>query len=88
MKLHNDHLLKAREYSNLPPNRWFYFKHLFWGLRFAFVLFTWSIAMFIHAFVPQLIGFTVLEKLVKFLKQMKRQHPEDPILKNVNFEEK
>lgn len=82
---HKEHLKDAREYSRLPQSKWFYFKHLFWGLQFSFVLFTWAIAMFIHAFIPQLVGFTVLERLVKFLKQMKEQHPDDPLLKNIDF---
>lgn len=83
---HKEHLTQAREYSNLPQSKWFYFKHLIWGLQFSCVLFAWSIAMFIHAFVPQLVGFTVLEKLVNFLKTMQEQHPNDPILKNIKFD--
>lgn len=87
MKLYKDHLSKAREYSRLPVSKWFYFKHLVWGIKFAFVLLTWSIAMFIHAFIPQLVGFTVLERLVGFLKYMQEQHPDDPLLKKIKFEE-
>lgn len=79
------HLEEARAYSRLPKSRWFYFLHMWWALKFAVVLFSWSVAMIVHAFIPQLVGFGVLEKLVIFLKQMKEDHPDDPILKNVKL---
>jgi uncharacterized short protein YbdD (DUF466 family) len=58
---------------------------MWWALKFSVTLFVWSIAMFVHAIFPQLVGFTVLEKLVAFLKHMKQQHPDDPILKDINL---
>ena len=85
MTIHKNHLKEAREYSRLTESKWFYFKHMFWGLQFAFVLLTWSIAMLIHAVIPQLVGFTVLERLVKFLKEMKQKHPDDPLLSKIEF---
>ena len=46
------------------------------------MLLIWSLAMLVHAFIPDVIGFSILEKMVKFLKDMKKQHPDDPILKD------
>jgi hypothetical protein len=86
MKLYKDHLEKAQKYSRLSSSRWFYFKHMFWAIKFSVSLFVWSIAMLIHAIIPQVVGFTVLDKLVSFLKDMKEQHPDDPILKDVHFD--
>lgn len=79
------HLELARKYSKLEKSKWFYFIHMWWALKFSASLFVWSLAMLVHAVFPQLIGFTVLEKLVAFLKQMKEQHPDDPILKDINL---
>jgi hypothetical protein len=86
MKLHKNHLTEASEYSRIKDTKWFYFKHMFWAIQFSFKLFVWSIAMLIHAVFPQLVGFTVLEKLINFLKIMKEQHPDDPLLKDVHFD--
>ena len=83
--LHKNHLNEAREYSRLGKSKWFYFIHMWWALKFSATLFVWSILMLVHAIFPQLVGFTVLEKLVAFLKQMKQQHPDDPILKDLNL---
>jgi hypothetical protein len=79
------HLELARKYSKLERSKWFYFIHMWWALKFSATLFVWSILMLIHAVFPQLVGFTVLENLVKFLRNMKDQHPDDPILKDLNL---
>ena len=76
------HLEAARKYTRLQESKWFYFLHMWWALKFSFTLFVWSLAMLVHAFIPDLIGFSILEKMVKFLKNMKKQHPDDPILKD------
>jgi hypothetical protein len=83
--LHPNHLNDARAYSRLPKSKWFYFLHMWWAIKFAATLFVWGFAMIVHAFVPQLVGFAVLERMVKFLKMMKEQHPDDPILKDLNL---
>jgi len=80
-----NHLSDAAKYSRATSGLKFYFTHMFWAIQFATVLFVWSISMIIHAFIPQLVGFTVLEKLIKFLQKMKEDHPDDPILKRVTF---
>jgi hypothetical protein len=41
--------------------------------------------MVIHAFIPQLVGFYVIEKIVNYIKELKRKHPDDPILNKINF---
>ena len=43
--------------------------------------------MLVHAVVPQLVGFTVLGKLVEFLRMMQEEHPDDPILQRIKFDE-
>lgn len=82
---HKNHLKQAAEYSRTKVGLSFYFTHMFWAFKFASLLFVWSLLMLIHAVVPQLVGFTVLEKLVKFLKTMQDQHPDDPILSEIKF---
>jgi hypothetical protein len=79
------HLSEARKYSKMDDSRLFYFIHMWWAIKFSATLFVWSILMLVHAIFPQLVGFTVLEKLVAFLKQMKESHPDDPILKDLNL---
>lgn len=80
-----NHLKDAAEYSRTRNGFVFYFTHMFWAIKFASLLFVWSLSMLVHAVVPQLVGFTVLEKLVKFLKTMQEQHPDDPILSKIKF---
>jgi cytochrome b subunit of formate dehydrogenase len=82
-----EHLTDAAKYSRTTSGLKFYFTHMFWAIKFATVLFVWSLSMLVHAFIPQLVGFTVLEKLVKFLQKMKDDHPDDPTLKNIKFDE-
>jgi len=83
--LHKNHLNEAQEYSRLGNSKWFYFIHMWWAIKFSATLLLWSVLMFIHAIFPQLVGFTVLEKMVAFLKYMKEQHPDDPILKDLDL---
>jgi hypothetical protein len=82
-----DHLKKAREYSNLPSTAWFYFKHMWWALHMSITLFVWAILMLVHAFIPQLVGFSVVIWMVNYIREMKRQHPLDPVLSKIKFEE-
>lgn len=81
-----NHLKEAAVYSRTRTDLKFYFTHMFWAVRFATLLLVWSMAMFAHAIVPQLVGFTVLAKLIQFIKEMKEQHPDDPMLKRIHFE--
>lgn len=81
-----NHLSDAAKYSRTKSGLKFYFTHMFWATKFALLLFVWSLAMFAHAIVPQVIGFTVLAKLIEFIKKMKEQHPDDPMLKRIYFE--
>ena len=83
--IESDHLQKAKEYSRITSSRWFYLVHFFWAIHLAFLLFIWSILMVIHAFIPQLVGFYVIEKIVNYIKELKRKHPDDPILNKINF---
>jgi hypothetical protein len=80
-----DHLKKAREYSNLPSSVWFYFKHMWWALHLAFMCLAWFFAMVVHAFVPQLVGFSVIHSILNYIKELKRLHPSDPYLKGIEF---
>jgi len=80
-----NHLSEAATYSRTRNSFLFYFTHMFWAIKFAMLLFVWALLMLIHAIVPQMIGFTVLEKLVEFLKIMKKQHPDDPTLSKIEF---
>ena len=86
MKLYKDHLHKAAEYSRDKNTRGFYFKHMYWALHLSLLLATWSVLMLIHAIIPQLVGFTVVEKLVNLVKQLKQQHPDDPMLQKITFD--
>mgnify|MGYP003341896368 FL=1 len=83
--LQKNHLSDAQKYSRMENNKWFYFTHMWWAIKFSFTLLGWSFAMMVHAVFPQLVGFSVLENLVKFLRKMKEQHPDDPILKDLNL---
>jgi cytochrome b subunit of formate dehydrogenase len=87
MKLHKNHLTEAANYSRTKTGFLFYFKHMFWALHMAVVFIIWAVAMILHAFIPQLFGFTVLQKVVNFIKQMKQEHPDDPILSKIRFDD-
>jgi hypothetical protein len=76
-----NHLNTARKYSNLPKSKWFYFQHMLWALHLSLTLFVWSLLMMVHAFIPQLVGFYVIDKMIKYIINLKKIHPEDPILK-------
>lgn len=81
-----NHLTEAAKFSRIANTKLFYFKHMFWAIKFAVLLFVWSIAMIVHAFIPQLVGFSVLAKLIEFLRDMKAKHPEDPLLDKIKFD--
>lgn len=87
MKLYKNHLQDAAKYSRAKPSIKFYFIHMLWAIHLASLLFVWSLLMIVHAIIPQLVGFTILENIVNLLKQMKLQHPDDPLLKKINFDE-
>ena len=87
MKLHKNHLTEAAKYSRTTTGFLFYFKHMFWALHMSAVFIIWAFAMVLHAFIPQLFGFTVLQKVVNFIKRMKEEHPDDPILSKITFHE-
>jgi cytochrome b subunit of formate dehydrogenase len=59
---------------------------MFWALQMSLVFLLWSIAMILHAFIPQLFGFRILQKVVEFLKKMQKEHPDDPILQKIKFD--
>jgi len=80
-----NHLTDAAKYSRVQTGFLFYFKHMYWALKFSSLLLVWSLAMLLHAFIPQLIGFSVLTKLVEFIRLMKAQHPDDPVLQKITF---
>jgi hypothetical protein len=80
------HLKDAAKYSRTTSGIWFYFVHMFWAIKFATMLFVWAILMLVHAFIPQLVGFSVLTKLVEFLREMQEQHPDDPLLNKIKFD--
>ena len=80
-----NHLQKAREYSLLSKSKFFYFKHMYWALHLSFTLFVWAILMLVHAFLPQLVGFYVIEKMIAYILKLKQSHPEDPLLKCIQF---
>jgi len=82
----NNHLKEAALYSRTKTGVKFYFTHMLWAIHLAGLLFVWSLLMIVHAIVPQLVGFTILENIVNLLKQMKLQHPDDPLLKKINFD--
>ena len=84
---YNNHLKDAAKYSRTKTGLLFYFKHMFWALHMAVVFIIWAIAMILHAFIPQLFGFTVLQKVVNFIKEMKQEHPDDPILSKIRFDD-
>jgi cytochrome b subunit of formate dehydrogenase len=84
---YDNHLKDAAKYSRTTTGLLFYFKHMFWALHMAVVFIIWAIAMILHAFIPQLFGFTVLQKVVNFIKQMKQEHPDDPILSKIRFDD-
>jgi hypothetical protein len=84
---HKNHLRDAAKYSRAEGGFLFYFIHMFWAVKFAALLFVWAIAMLVHALVPQLVGFSVLAKLIEFIREMKEQHPDDPLLSKVKFDD-
>jgi cytochrome b subunit of formate dehydrogenase len=83
---YNNHLKDAAKYSRTKTGLLFYFKHMFWALQMSLVFLLWSIAMILHAFIPQLFGFRILQKVVEFLKKMQKEHPDDPILQKIKFD--
>jgi cytochrome b subunit of formate dehydrogenase len=84
---YDNHLKEAAKYSRTTTGFLFYFKHMFWALHMAVVFIIWAIAMILHAFIPQLFGFAILQKVVNFIKQMKQEHPDDPILSKIRFDD-
>jgi len=81
-----NHLKDAAKYSRTKGGLWFYFVHMFWAIKFATMLFVWALLMLVHAFIPQLVGFSVLAKLIEFLREMQEQHPDDPLLNKIKFD--
>lgn len=86
MKLYKNHLKEAALYSRTKTGVKFYFTHMLWAMHLASLLFTWALLMVLHAIIPQLVGFTVVEKLINLLKTLKNKHPDDPLLKQINFD--
>lgn len=82
----NNHLKEAAFYSRTKTGVKFYFTHMFWAIHLACLLFAWSLLMILHAIVPQLVGFVVVQKLINLLKTLKDKHPDDPLLKKINFD--
>lgn len=82
----NNHLRDAALYSRTKNGVKFYFTHMLWAIHLAVLLFAWSLLMIVHAIVPQLVGFVVVEKLINLLKTLKNKHPDDPLLKRINFD--
>ena len=87
MKLYKNHLKEAALYSRTKTGVKFYFIHMIWAIHLASLLFVWSLLMIVHAIVPQLVGFVVIDKMINLLKTLKAKHPDDPILSKIKFDE-
>jgi hypothetical protein len=83
----NNHLRDAAFYSRTKTGIKFYFIHMIWAIHLASLLFVWSLLMIVHAIVPQLVGFVVIDKMINLLKTLKTKHPDDPILSKIKFDE-
>jgi hypothetical protein len=72
----------AAKIADREPSYWWHFKL---GMGESFFLFVMFIGSVIHAFIPQLMDFKLLEARINRLKHLKRQLPNDEQLKRIEF---
>ena len=76
------HLADASKIAGRQPSYWWHFKLAMGESFFLFVMFIGSV---IHAFIPQLMDFKLLEARINRLKHLKKQLPNDEQLKRIEF---
>lgn len=78
------HLSEAKEAAKVRGG-------YFWHFRLAIVeagfLFLVMLGSIVHAFIPWVLDFKLLEWRINRLKMLKSKLPEDPQLKKVHFDE-
>ena len=78
------HLAEAKEASKTSGGYWWH-----WKLAMAESLFLFGILIgsIIHAFIPWVLDFKLLEWRINRIKLLKSKLPDDPQLKKVHFDE-
>ena len=79
-----NHLNGASDASGTKMN---YFTHLLVSLRESAFCLLMSIGSLVHAFIPWVLDFKLIEWRTNRLKELKKKFPNDPVLKNVEFNE-
>lgn len=83
--LYNGHHLS--EASDAAKVKGGYFWHFRLAMSEALFLFFITVGSIIHAFIPWVLDFKLLEWRINRLKTLKQKLPNDPQLKKVHFDE-
>ena len=78
------HLAEASEASKQKLG---YFTHCAISIKEAVFCLLMAIGSVVHALVPWVLDFKLIEWRVNRLKELKRKFPNDPVLKKVHFDE-
>lgn len=79
-----NHLADASKSSETKLN---YFSHLLISLNEFWFCLMMAFGSLIHAFIPWTLDFKLIEWRTNRLKALKKKFPNDPVLKNVHFDE-
>lgn len=79
-----NHLADASKSSEKKLN---YFSHLIISLNEFWFCLIIALGSLVHAFAPWFLDFKLIEWRTKRLKLLKQKFPNDPVLKNVHFDE-
>jgi hypothetical protein len=82
MLFNRNHLKDASEASNQSMGYAKHFLIAFTEFGFCFLI---AIGSLLHAIVPWMFNFKLIEWRVKRLKYLKKKFPQDPILQKVEF---
>lgn len=85
MWINPNHLKEAAEKAQKPNAG--YWWHFWLAMKEFFFLFGLCIGSLIHALIPAVLDFKLLEWRVNRLKTLKRELPDDPVLKRIHFDD-
>ena len=87
MMWNRNHLKDALRYSRISGSTLTYYPlHFWWAIKLAGLSLMWCFAMIVHAFLPPAFDFWVLRSIIDTMKKMKKDHPDDPLLKDIHFD--
>lgn len=78
------HLSEAKQAANVDGGYWWHWKL---AMKEALFLFAVMMGSIIHAFIPWVLDFKLLEWRIERLKVLKNKLPDDPQLAKVYFDE-